>query len=887
MNRRTSRAMRLILAALLRLFPVPFRRAFGDDMLATFEDRWRERGSWRLAIRTILDLIVNAIIERFSDHAPAVEPVKNGDSPMAILWQDFRFALRTLRNSPAFTLVALATLALGIGVNTAMFSVANAVLWRSLPYPDPDKVVWVGEVTRANPDIAWGASYINFGDWRARSHSFERMAGILSWNSILLQGAEPARVSGLAVTREFFEILGAQPALGRGFAASDEKRNAPPVMLLSDRMWRSRFAGDPAILGRAVEFDDGAWTVIGIMPPGFEYREAEFWVPLDPVINPYFAGHRDVWVMNSIARLRPGVTVGAAQTELEAIAVQIRRDHPETNRDLVMRVSTLRKQFSLDLQPALLALLGAVAVVLLIACANLAGLMSVRASGRARELAIRSALGAGRRRMIRQLLTECLTLAVCGGAVGIGLAFWTTRGLQWLSKDPRLLGVAIDFKVLLFAIAATLITSLLFGIAPAIHASRVDAADALKTGPRSGAGPQRALARQVLVVAQVALCLVLLVGAGLLLRSFRRVLDVNPGFRADHLSSMRILLPNSYKSSNGYNAVAAVVQVDARFVERLKSLPGVVDATMVNSLPISGGDPSGDITVEGVVSAPGGLGGASFRRALPGYFHAMGIPLIRGRDFTPSDDAQHEQVIIINESMARRFWPDQDPIGRRIKLGPRDSSEWDTIIGVVRDVRHVGLDADAGFSTYQPVAQQPRLQMEIAIRTAGDPQMVIAAAQRELRSIEPALMIDKVETMAQRVDDSVAPRRLNLVLFGLFSLLALVLAAVGLYGVVAYAAGQRTQEFGIRMAMGAESADVLRLVLGQGLKLALAGVVIGTAAALALTRLLTTLLFEVQPADPLTIVAVSILLALVATVACWIPAYRATRIAPLESLRAD
>ncbi len=881
MSRVMGRIMRLVLRALLHLFPAQFRRAFAPDMLATFEDRWRERGGWRLAARSILDLIASAIIQRFSGHAPATEPVKNGDSSMTILWRDFRFALRTLANSPAFTLVALATLALGIGVNTAMFSVANAVLWRSLLYPDPEKIVWVGEVARANPDSAWGTSYINFRDWRARSHSFEQMAGILGWDRILLQGAEPTRVSGLAVTREFFEILRAQPALGRGFAASDEKDDARPVILLSDRMWRNRFAGDPAIVGSVLHFDDAAWTVIGVMPPGFEYGEAEFWVPLDPVINPYFAGHRDVWVMNAIARLRPGLTTGASQTEMEAIAVQIRREHPETNRDLMMRVNPLRKQLSRDLQPAVLALLGAVAVVLLIACANLAGLMSVRASGRARELAIRSALGAGRRRMIRQLLTECLTLAVCGGAVGIGLAFWATRGLQWLSKDPRLLGVAIDFKVLLFAMAATLVTSLLFGVAPALHASRVDAAEALKTGPRLGAGPQRALARQVLVVAQVALCLVLLAGAGLLLRSFRRVLEVNPGFRTDHLSSIRLLLPTSYKTA------AAVAQVDARFVERLKSLSGVVDATMVNSLPISGGDANGDITIEGVTSTAGELGAASFRRALPGYFHVMGIPLIRGRDFTGSDEAQHEQVIVINESMARRFWQNQDPVGRRIKIGPRDSSEWNTIIGVVKDVRHIGLDADAGFSTYQPIAQQPRLQMEVAIRTAGDPEMVIAAAQRELRSIEPALMIDRVETMAQRIDDSVAPRRLNLVLFGLFSLLALVLAAVGLYGVVAYAAGQRTQEFGIRMALGAESTDVLRLVLGQGLKLALAGVVIGTAAALGLTRLLTKLLFEIEPADPLTIVAVSILLAFVATIACWIPARRATRIAPLESLRAD
>jgi putative ABC transport system permease protein len=609
--------------------------------------------------------------------------------------------------------------------------------------------------------------------------------------------------------------------------------------------------------------------------------DSEFWMPLASTIDPYFATHRAVWVLYAIARLRAGQTMAAAQTEMEAIYRQIRREHPEVNRDMAIRVTPLQAQISRDLRPALLALLGAVALVLLTACANLAGLMSVRASARAREMAIRSALGAGRRRMIRQLLTECLTLAVLGGLAGIGLAFWATRGLQWLSKDPRLLGVGLDLPVLLFALAATVATSLLFGIMPAIHAARIDAAEALKSGPRAGGGPKHAFARQALVVAQVALCLVLLVGAGLLFRSFRRVLEVNPGFRTDHLLSMRTGLPNSYKTA------AAVVQVYAQFMGRIKSLPGVVDATMVSSLPISGGDANGDLTVEGLASGPGDLAAVSFRRALPGYFRAMGIPLIRGRDFSGADDPRHEQVTIINENMARRFWPGQDPIGRRFKIGPQDTAKWITIVGVVRDVRHIGLDSETGFATYQPVSQQPRLQMELAIRTAGDPATVIAAAQRELRSIEPRLLIDKVQTMSQRIDDSVAPRRLNLVLFGLFSWLALALAALGLYGVAAYAAGQRTREFGIRVALGARSADVRRLVLRQGLKLAAAGVVIGTAAALGLTRLLTKLLFGIEPADPLTIIAMAMLLACVATLACWVPAHRATRVAPTEALRIE
>ncbi|HEY3740268.1 MAG TPA: ABC transporter permease [Bryobacteraceae bacterium] len=875
--------MRRLVGILLYLFPAGFRRAFGADMLAAFDDRWSERRGFRVGPRIVFDLIASAVRERVASgrQRNPVEAEVKGESTMAILWRDICFACRTLLKSPAFTVVALVTIALGIGINTAMFSVANAVLWRSLPFPAADRIMWVGEVSRANASSAWGTTYLNFRDWQARSHSFEKLAGILNDERILRHGGEPTRVQGSAVTREFFETLAVAPEVGRIFTASDEQPGTQPAIVLSDALWRRRFGADPSIVGQTIHFDDLAATVIGVMPATFAMDEAEYWLPLDPVIDRYFTGHRDVWVLTAIGRLLPGHDPADAQREVEGIMAQIREAHPETKRDLVVKVTPLGVQLSRDLRPAVLALLGAVGVVLLIACANLAGLMSLRASARAREMAIRRALGAGRGRMIRQLLTECAVLAVAGGVAGIGVAYASLRGLSWLSPEARVAKASIDLPVLLFALAATLVTSLLFGAAPAITAARVDAIESLGSGARTSGGKRRAFARQVLVVAQVALCLLLLTGAGLLFRSLRRVLDVDPGFRVDHLASMRVELPNSYKT------VTAVVGVYSRFMDGLKSMPGATGVTMVNALPISGGDSSGDLTIDGIASGVGELGTTSFRRAPPGYFEAMGIPLVRGREFAESDDVRHERVVIINESMARRFWPGQDPNGHRIKIGPRNNTSWLTIVGVVKDVRNVTLDADAGFATYQPFAQQPRTAMTFAIRTAGDPMQITAAAQRVIRGIEPLVMIDHVQTMSQRIGATIAPRRLNLTLFGLFSLFALVLAAIGLYGVVAYAAGQRTREYGIRMALGARSGDVLWLVLGQGLKLAVIGAVIGLAAAVELSGFIAKLLFGVEPTDPLTLAAVAALVACVATAASWLPAYRATRIAPTEALRLE
>ena len=528
--------VRRAIAALLYLYPAGFRRAYGADMLATFDEGWAEQPSWRLAARTILDLASASLKVQFTRRGTdgnGAQAKPRGDGAMSGLWQDLRFAVRTLRRSPGFTIVALATLALGIGVNTAMFSVAHAVLWRAMPYPHPERVVMVGEVDKSKPDMYWGASYANFKDWQARAKSFEAMAGVEPEERVLREGTEPVRIPVTFASHEFFEVLGVAPEMGRPYGPADDRRGADPVIVLSHRMWTTRFGSDPKILGRSVRFDMGTFNVIGVMPAGFGYDETECWMPLAQVIAPWFVAHRNVWVLHAIGRLRAGATEAQAQAEVEGIAQQIRDNFPETRRGLTVRVDAMQAELTRDLRPALLVLMGAVGFVLLIACGNLAGLMLVRGTSRAREMAIRSVLGVGWARLMRQLLTVSAVLAIAGGALGIGLAFWATRFIGALTKDPRLLGVSLNAPVMAFAACATLATTILFGIAPALRATRVDANEALKSGSRAGTAPERALAQRALVTAEVALCLVLLAGAGLLLKSFRRVMDVDPGFRTE------------------------------------------------------------------------------------------------------------------------------------------------------------------------------------------------------------------------------------------------------------------------------------------------------------------------------------------------------------------
>jgi len=789
-------------------------------------------------------------------------------------WQDARYGVRQLGKNLTFTCVAIITLALGIGANTAMFSIADAVLWRSMPYPHPEQLVVANEVPRSDPDASWGTTYLTFRDWQARSTVFQNFAATMSDQRILREGPDPVRVNGVAVTHDFFDVMGVAPILGRVILASDDTTSAPPVVVLSHRMWTERFASDPNIVGRVVHIGRTiTFTAIGVMPVGFDDDSVDYWVPLVR-INPFV--NRHVWIFNTVGRLRPGHTAAEAQAELETMLLQIERDFPEANRGHDVRVNSLRTQTSSDIRSALLVLLGAVGLVLLIACANLAALISVRAAGRSRELAVRAALGASRGRLIAQLLTESALLSFAGGIAGVALAYWATRSLVFLSKDPRLLHAAINFPVLLFAFAAVAITSVLAGIAPAMQHSR-DTLNSRNSGHR-----RRARLQQSLVVSEIALCLVLLVGAGLLFKTLRNILDVDAGFRTDHLVTMSVTLPPTYTDQ------LQMFHFYRDAAERLQMLPGISAVSVVNSLPVAPGEANGDINIEGRPAAPGANGAAGFRRSLPNYFQMMGIPLLRGRNFDEHDDGVNkDRVVIINDRFARQFWPKDDPIGKRIKIGPPENNPWLTIVGVVRDIHQKGLENPIGFNIYEPLAQSVGSDEEIAIRTQGDPTAVISEVRAELHRIDPTVLVDGFATMDQRIEDSVSPRKLNLFLFGLFSALALVLASIGLYGVVAYSVGQRTQEFGIRMALGAQPTDVLRLVLTQGLKLALAGTVIGIGVALALSSVVRKLLFHVRPADPVTIISVAIILTIVALIACWLPAFRASRIEPTQALRIE
>jgi putative ABC transport system permease protein len=866
--------MRPLVRYLIGLFPSEFRYRYAEDMLATFDDRWREQPGLRAGARTLIDLAQSAWVERLT--------TSKGDRFMKILWQDARFALRTLIKSPGFSAIVIVTLALGIGINTAMFSVANRVLWASLPFTQPERLVAVDEVEPGNRDAVWGATYPSFREWQTEAGSLENMAAVSGINRVLREGSEPLRVQGAAVSHEFFPLLGVQPGLGRAITPDDDRTGASPVIVLSHEMWTTRFGADPAILGRTIRFEGVTPTVVGVMPATFRYPpRTEYWLPMAAVTSPALRSRWDVWMLSTIGRLKPGRTGDNVASEVSGIMARVLQAHPEARRGHIIRVRLLRDDLGSDLRPALLIMLGGVGLVLLIACGNVASLMLVRATARTRELVIRAALGADRWRLVRQLLTEGAILATCGGIAGVGLAVLATRWLPLLSNDWRLANVPINASVLLFALIATACTCLLFGVLPAMRATRVETVDSLRSGSRGSQSRQRTAAQQVLVTAEVALSVVLLVGAALLLQSLQRVLHVDPGFRPEGLATLQVSLPTTYKGD------ASVQSFYSRATAQLGALSAVSGVTMASSLPISGDDGTGDLTIEGRATSPGELGAVTTRSTTPDYFRVMGIQLVRGRSFDEHDDASRGPVVMINEAMKRRFWSNEKPVGKRIKIGTRNLVEWMTIIGVVKDVRNMGLSADIGYSAYTPFAQGPSRGMELAVRTPGNPQGLLPTIIRELRRIEPALLIDRAQTMTGRIDESVAPRHLNLVLLGLFATLALLLSAVGLYGVVAFAVRQRTQEFGIRMALGARSGNVVLLVVQQGLGLSVAGLGVGIPTALAGSRLLTRLLFGVKPTDPAVLGGVALLVTAVALLACGVPAYRATQVAPTEALRAE
>jgi putative ABC transport system permease protein len=804
---------------------------------------------------------------------------------MQTFWQDLRYGWRTLRQRPGFTLIALLSLALGIGANTAIFSLVKAVILNPLPYPESHRLLALDESNPAQSQDHFGVSWPNFIEWRDQSTSFAQIAASRSSAVIFTGGEEPVRLPSEQMTAEMFALLRVAPALGRTFSAAEDQPGAAPVAVISHGAWVRRFGGDPKIIGREVRFDGRTLTIIGVMPVGFAFpsAETEVWMPLGPLSDSM--RNRAVHTLGVIARLKDGVTIEGARAEMATIAARVERAHPAEDPGHLTAVEPLRDLIVGDARPALLILLGAVGLVLLVACANVAGLLLARAVARRKEIALRAAFGANRWRITRQLLTESLLLSLMGGALGLIASLWGVSLLVNAFRDllPRVGEVSVDTGVIVFTLCLSILTGLIFGLIPAIRASRIDLNETLKDyGGRFGSSPGRQRIRRVIVVTEIALALMLLAGAGLLIKSFWRLTSVDPGFQTENLLTLT-LTPLNPK----YRDRELLISLYDQVATQLAALPGVSAASASSRLPLSGGDGNGQLSIEGREFQAGEAAAASFRRVLPNYFQTIGAPLRSGREFTAQDRGQGEFVVIINESMARRFWPHGEALGKRIKVGPPEGEPWLTVVGVVSDVKNVGLEAGPMLATYEPYAQRLRVTMNIVVRTINDPLALVSAVRERIRAIDRSVLIDNISTIEQRLSASVAARRLNTMLIGIFAATAILLSAIGIYGLLTFEVAARRHEIGVRMALGAKPGDVLRMVVGEGMRMVGLGIGIGLAAALALARLISGLLFGVSAYDPLTYLAISLLLAAVAFVSCYAPARRATRVAPVIALREE
>ena len=825
-------------------------------------------------------------VERPVRQEPVVPGAQRRMNMFGDLWQDLRYGLRTLRKSPGFTVVAVLALALGIGADSAIFSVVNTVLLRPLPYQDPDRLVMVWEdATKAGYPRNTPAP-ANYIDWREQNQVFEGMAAIANISFNLTGDGEPERIDGRRVSASLFPLLGVEPHLGRVFLPEEDQPGANRAVIMSYGLWQRRFGSDPDITGKQLTLNGESFTVVGVMPPHFQFpsREDELWIPI--AFGPNESATRGGHYLEVIARLKHGVTLQQAQAEMNTIAARLQQQYPESNTDVGATVISLHEQLVGDIKPALLVLLGAVGFVLLIACANVANLLLARAAVRQKEIALRIALGASRARLIRQFLTESLLLAAIGGVVGMLLALWGVNLLKAFIPEniSQVKAITIDAYVLGFTLLVSLLTGLIFGLAPATQASNFNLNETLKEGGRdTAAGSRGKRLRSLLVIAEVAVSLVLLIGAGLLINSFLRLRSVDPGFRADNLLTMRIVLPRlKYPEQPQRTAFYA------ELLSRVEALPGVQAAAVTNWIPlVSQGDSVG-FSIEGRPEpAAGQIPIAVTRVISPHYFSTMGIQLLQGRQFNEQDRADTPRTVVINETMARRYWPGEDPLGKRITTGsPADPASWRTIVGVAQDVRQFQLNADPRPQIYLPYEQPVFFQpTNLVIRTGIEPLSLAATVRRTVWEIDRDQPVSNVRTMEDVLSESIARQRFSMLLLGIFAALALALAAVGLYGLMSYAVAQRTREIGIRMALGAQARDVLRLVVAQGLKLVLVGVVIGLVVAYMLTRLMSSLLFGVSATDPTTFIAISLMLLCVAVLASYIPARRATKVDPLVALR--
>ena len=810
---------------------------------------------------------------------------------MMNLWQDLRYGARMLVKNPGFTLIAVLTLALGIGANTAIFSVVNGVLLRALPYYEPERLVMVWAdrpILQARvglPDFP--VAVADFVDWRNQNQVFEQMAAMETRRMNLTGGGEPESVVGLRTSASLFPLLGAGFAVGRAFLPEEDRDGADRVVVISHGLWRQRYGADPKLIGQKITLDNEAYTVIGVTAPDFQFprrgevpylggaTKVDLYLPI--AFTPRLMSNRGGESLMVIARLKPGVSLGQASADMGAIARRLTEQYPQTNTDKGVRLAPLHQQMVGKARTALLVLLGAVGFVLLIACANVANLLLARSAGRQKEMAIRAALGASRGRVMRQLLTESLLLAVSGGAAGLLLARWGVELLLAMAPDnlPRTYDVRLDIRVASFTLLVSLLTWVVFGLLPALQTSKINLGVTLKEGGRDAAGLLRRRLRGSLIVGEVALAFVLLIGAGLLIRSFARLTEVDPGLDPRRVLTMDIMLPPA-KYTNPQ--AAAFFQ---QTLERVRALPGVVAAATVNPLPLSGLHASSGFSIEGRPTTQ--TVSAGLRIISPDFFKTFRVPLVNGRLLAESDGADAPPVIVVNESLARIYFVNEDPLGKRITY----SGVARVIVGIVGDVKHSALDKEAKPEIYFPMAQTTRRNMSLAVRASGDPMQFVAAVRGQVWAVDKDIPISNIETMERLMAKSVAPRRFNMLLLGVFALVGLALAGVGLYGVMSYTVTQRTREIGVRMALGAQSGDVLRLVIGEGMKLALIGALLGLGGALALTRLMKTLLFGVSATDPLTFIVIAAVLIIVALLAALVPARRAASMDPLVSLRVE
>ena len=799
---------------------------------------------------------------------------------MRDIWQDLRYGFRMLLKRPGFTAVAMLTLALGIGANTAIFSVVNAVLLRPLPFYQPDRLaIFYGANRQMGFSGPWAVCDTDYPDWKTQSDSFGRIAAFHRMLFNLTEAGEPERLKAAAVDADLFSLLGVQPALGRTFTAEEEQPGRETVALISNSLWQRRFGSDPETIGRVVKLDGKSHTLIGVLPSFFDFpTQTDLWTPLVLTSDCSNAFNQ------VIARLNADVSVRQATEQVGAIFRRLSERHPQRDAESEMTVVPLQESMVSSTRPILLILLGAVSLVLLIACANVANLLLARAAGRAREMAIRRALGASRGRIVRQLLVESVVLSILGGVLGVLFAVWAVDGLVGFlpAGVPRSETIGIDGVVLGFALGASILSGIIFGLAPALHSSKTDLSVSLKEGKRSSSeGRGRRRVRSALVISEFALAMVLLVGAGLLIKSFIRLIEVKPGFDPNNLLTMNVLLPSSR-----YTKPAEMTNFYRTVIERFHNLPGVRAAGAVFGLPLGEMGVRGDFTIEGQPPPPTGVL-VSKLVVSPDYFRAMAIPLLNGRVFADSDTEKSAQVVIISENMAEMFWPGEDPIGKRLHPGFR-SKPMCTVVGVVGNVHQNGFAKNAPLAIYMPHTQGPVFLLNAAafvVRTENDSQSMLNSFRREVQEVDKELPLYDIRSMEQLVSRSVSEPRFNMVLLAVFSFLALALASVGIYGVMAYSVAERTREIGIRMAMGAQRNDVLKLVLRQGTTLIVVGIGLGLLAAFALTRVMASYLFQVSATDPATFAGIALLLSAVALLACYVPARRATKLDPMVALR--